>query len=92
MEKNAKLPDGERLAPSLSVSYDPKIFNADAIELFKSIFVEDPVARLCGGRDEHSEMRRAPFFKEINWAELEAQEVGDATTLVSVFSFILLLR
>jgi serine/threonine protein kinase len=52
--------------------YDPKKFTPDCIDLLKKIFVEDPEERI--GAKGVQEVKDHPYFKSINWDQLEALE------------------
>ena len=63
-EEIAKKPDSK---PIVNINF-PEYLSDDAIDLIKQLFNIDPVTRLgCNGVEE---VRKHPFFKNIEWEEL----------------------
>ena len=54
----------------------PSYLSSAAKELLSGLLERDPRARLGNGRDGASEVMRQPFFRTVNWEQMEKKEVA----------------
>merc|ERR1711957_299214 len=50
-------------------------FNSESISLLKSLLERKPSKRLGTGPEGTEDLKRHPFFQQINWADLEAKKI-----------------
>ncbi|XP_054282176.1 ribosomal protein S6 kinase alpha-5-like isoform X2 [Macrosteles quadrilineatus] len=53
----------------------PQYLSADVADFISKLLVKDPRQRLGGGEDDAEEVKRHPFFKDIDWDKLARKEV-----------------
>lgn len=53
----------------------PPYLSSQAASLIRSLLAKDPAKRLGHGPSGSDDIKRHPFFKEINWAKLERREI-----------------
>lgn len=54
----------------------PPYLSSPAASLIRSLLAKDPAKRLGHGPSGSDDIKRHPFFKEINWAKLERREIS----------------
>lgn len=53
----------------------PSFISAEAQSLLEGLLTRDPEKRLGSGPEGTNEVKRHPFFKDIDWAKLEKKEI-----------------
>ncbi|XP_023701580.1 ribosomal protein S6 kinase alpha-5 isoform X2 [Cryptotermes secundus] len=53
----------------------PDDLSADVTDFILKLLVKDPRKRLGGGEEDSEELKRHPFFKGMNWTDLEKKAV-----------------
>jgi hypothetical protein len=74
---------------SFQLSFDDSLFSAEAQDLLRKLIEPDQPKRL--GSNGSSEVKAHPFFKNINWADLEEKH-GDPPVRPTVCTLPLLVR
>jgi len=57
------------------VPFNKNCFNSESISLLKSLLERKPSKRLGTGPEGTEDLKRHPFFQEINWTDLEAKKI-----------------
>ncbi|RWS13648.1 ribosomal protein S6 kinase-like protein [Dinothrombium tinctorium] len=53
----------------------PNHISPEVQDFIKRLLVKDPKKRLGGGRDDAYELKKHPFFREINWDDLAKKKI-----------------
>lgn len=48
----------------------------DVADFISKLLVKDPRQRLGGGEEDAKELKRHPFFKDLDWDALERKEIS----------------